>query len=1612
MTDDQTIQNIVINFDSSRAEDGAKRVNRAQDSIADSAKEAGAVSSGALDKITAAALKAAEQLKLIDVGMQNSANSAERYAQRIQSAMDSFAARSAARARGGSSDGNPRQPNAAQLAQYEQQLRDQMDAEYRRMASAQDAAVREDQRRAANSPQAKQAASIQQAQAGVSNLIKKSQDSELSGAARIEQQRKDAIASFGKTDELVKQINGHYDDLLKKSADGAFAQNVRNFIQNPLGAAAKASESFAASYGVVGTVIAAAAVGLALGAKAAFNLSQETGAAARNFENVAAKTGLTTAEVQELSGVAAIAGINFGAFTTSMRTLSKAFTENSDDGIKAKNTLRQLGIDGGSAIAGVRPLGQLLPEIFQKLQSVNSAFERDRILIQLFGRQGLEFAPLIGHLDQFIQAVRESGVVMDDSFNRKASEYQRQLDEIGLRWKAVKQAVAEPIVATFSYIIRKSDNTDGDIGLLNAGAFTKRAEAMANAETLKELNKTAGQAFINQQKDIDRANETLIAGIEKSAGVGEAEIQRLQSQLKALESDIQGAEIRVKSAKLDGTTGSADRQKAIHDLSDLAARKAGMEKELDLAQLLAQEPRRQANAARQAQSAFEAAQSAEIDGVGKILIERNKLVESLTTEIGKRGQVIHLSLDQATQDKINAEAQLRIATEQRREQEQIRKLVQENLDLQTAGAKAAVTQEFELDSKHLDLIAAAEVQSRAQVEAQRLALHKQEISDELALELNQIERRKRQEQTAAQEQFSRNTTGVTGDALEKEQRLLADRTQAIQQKADQQTSAAQAAARTQRQQLDLDAKQQSIEIEKAVQDQIRKLTQETATLGLDARREALDAEKTAALDNLDLIAAKDIEGRKRIERERLAIELDYLTQTQNIDQQAIAAQRAESIRATADEGNKRKETAEEIASEIATVNKKYDSEVLNSAQKTGDAIASARLKASISAQKAELDADRQTFDQIKGMAGNLFDEIFSSDKGHHNFADFLAKTFRNAFQSAFKDAFSSVAAAIGTQAITGDRVTLKRGGGILGGLGLPTVPEFDLSRLKIQQAGSIGDVRLDSDGNIPVVIANLPTGSDVSAPHAAAAGLLNRAATSIVQLVTGPFTGPRGTSSSSVSFPGASALPGGGGGFSLPRPLGGAAAALNTALIAGLLLTGNPAAAAGHPGESVSSRVLSYSADAADLASATSGGPFFGQPGGPSAAGYGIPSTGVGSGSSTGGSYSNGNPGFDLGGGIFGDLGSILGAPGGTAPFNPSAAAGGSGSRTGSAGGGILGSILGGGSKRGGLFSLSSIGFGADGLYGAGDIGTGIIGGAKAIAGSQLGGTIGAGLLLGSISSKPSALSGAQGAAGGVLLGSRYAGQLGLSSTGGAIAGLGAGLAIDGIHRGGALGIGEDSAGGALIGSQYGGPIGAALGAAVGAIAGTARLFIKGDVQQMQDKVKAQYGLNISKQMAQQLVDLAKSSFGGQFNLTLQSPQAQNLLSLYAQSTGQNFGLINKARPAYLVNSGGNLYQAASYENGSSIGFQSSLAPYLSNFDKVIGPTQYGKTGTLGVQQPLNVSVSLDGKSSAQFLQGQTISTIQTNPRIVSDASQDSYLGSYNRRALAGLLTQPGTVLS
>lgn len=223
-----------------------------------------------------------------------------------------------------------------------------------------------------------------------------------------------------------------------------------------------------------------------------------------------------------------------------------------------------------------------------------------------------------------------------------------------------------------------------------------------------------------------------------------------------------------------------------------------------------------------------------------------------------------------------------------------------------------------------------------------------------------------------------------------------------------------------------------------------------------------------------------------------------------------------------------------------------------------------------------------------------------------------------------------------------------------------------------------------------------------------------------------------------------------------------------------------------------------------------------------------------------------------------------------------------------------------------------------------------------------------------------------------------------------------------GNSRGTGLGVLEGALGGAAIGFAVGGPIGAAIGAAVGTGIGIGEMIAGVESQRNEAKrlVKQQYHIDINNNMADQIVKIAQSSYGGRVSIAVRSPEVRQMLGLYAAGTNQAGAFPQSASTphgASLVESGGRLQQQSLYQYGNPYAYQSSLPVYGG----VSGGTYASNNG------PTYMSFNVGGKSTGDYLDGQFF-----QPDQVSSKYSAAMRSSNGRVDNSMLMNQAGSIVS
>lgn len=204
-----------------------------------------------------------------------------------------------------------------------------------------------------------------------------------------------------------------------------------------------------------------------------------------------------------------------------------------------------------------------------------------------------------------------------------------------------------------------------------------------------------------------------------------------------------------------------------------------------------------------------------------------------------------------------------------------------------------------------------------------------------------------------------------------------------------------------------------------------------------------------------------------------------------------------------------------------------------------------------------------------------------------------------------------------------------------------------------------------------------------------------------------------------------------------------------------------------------------------------------------------------------------------------------------------------------------------------------------------------------------------------------------------------------------------------------------------MIGFEMGGPVGAAVGAAVGAGIGLGEMLagVESDENKAKRLVKELYRIDISIQMARQIVQIANTKYGHNVNYAIRSPEVRQMLELYSAGTGQAGKMpLSSTTPmgAILSEQGGRLFQDQTYKFGNPYVQQSSL-PIAGGGNPGVYPTAQ------------NVTLNINGQSAADLLEGRIANTV--TPSFIQSGFSSALASSNGRVANSAAILQPGLVV-
>ena len=281
--------------------------------------------------------------------------------------------------------------------------------------------------------------------------------------ARLDIQRKFALADLGKSETQIDRINQAYDRM----ADS---------LEAPAAATRKLQGGF------TGMAIAAGGF-LALGSAvktATIDLVAQYGAAAQQTERLAASLGIGVAEAERWQAVTRLAGTGTNGLETAAARVAAALEDTSGAGKKVIGVLRELGVAVYTARGETREYGAVARDAITALAGVGDATKRYALAQQLLGLDGAkQLQPLLDHYAEMNATVAELGIGLDDNVTKNLAKAGREMDKLSLAWDTFKQSLADkiaPIIIPMIAVLTRSSTAAGNAAAAGVGGPVPTAD--------------------------------------------------------------------------------------------------------------------------------------------------------------------------------------------------------------------------------------------------------------------------------------------------------------------------------------------------------------------------------------------------------------------------------------------------------------------------------------------------------------------------------------------------------------------------------------------------------------------------------------------------------------------------------------------------------------------------------------------------------------------------------------------------------------------------------------------------------------------------------------------------------------------------------------------------------------------------------------------------------------------------------------------------------------------------------------------------------------------------------------------------------------------------------
>ena len=232
--------------------------------------------------------------------------------------------------------------------------------------------------------------------------------------------------------ELVTKLGFKADDAKVKAFDGAVKGLTLSLA------------------GVVAGAVAASAAALGLAVHAS-DVGNEIAKTAREL-------GVAVDKLQVLRFAAERAGVGVETMNMSLRFAQKQLLNAASGTGPMADALKRLGISARDADGRLRNIGELMPELADKVAGMTSEAERAATMTEIFGRSGSKMALLLlegsAGIDAYQQRLKDLGAIMSDDIAANAETFSDTMTDLNVLFSGLSLEIGGRLMPIFNDLIQ------------------------------------------------------------------------------------------------------------------------------------------------------------------------------------------------------------------------------------------------------------------------------------------------------------------------------------------------------------------------------------------------------------------------------------------------------------------------------------------------------------------------------------------------------------------------------------------------------------------------------------------------------------------------------------------------------------------------------------------------------------------------------------------------------------------------------------------------------------------------------------------------------------------------------------------------------------------------------------------------------------------------------------------------------------------------------------------------------------------------------------------------------------------------------------------------------